>query len=200
MKENVPSVVPPSEVALVREVARGEEAAVEALYESYAEAVLRFVYRRVGEHYEDAEEITQDVFLSAVNLAGTYQGSGSVWRWLCGLAKMRIVDFYRRQKRGKRIPPEKMVPLDEETLQALHEYEQGMFSEEELVARLEVADWADRMLGVLTDDEREVLLLHYVEEFSVREIAPLMQRTEKGVEGLLTRARKKAAAAGWEWA
>ena len=95
MNQTEPSVVQSREISLVRRVARGEEAAMAELYQTYFEAVLRFVYRRLGESFEDAEEVTQDVFISAVSLAGTYQGLGPVFRWLCGIAQNRIVDMSR---------------------------------------------------------------------------------------------------------
>ena len=148
-------VVPLNEASLVQRVARKEEAAMEALYQTYADAVLRFVYRRVGENYEDAEEITQEVFLSAISLAETFREPASVFRWLCGIAKIRIVDFYRQQGREKHIPPEKIVAWDEETLRALQEWEGETATEEEVIHRLDVAVLVDLMMAALTEDERE---------------------------------------------
>jgi RNA polymerase sigma-70 factor (ECF subfamily) len=172
---------------------------VATFYQTYAEAVLRFVYPRVGERYEDTEEIMQDVFLSAVSLAATYRESCSVFTWLCGIAKLRIVDFYRRQGPGKRIPPDKLVALDEETLQALQEWEAGVSPVDEAIRRVDTARLVDVMLASLTDNEREALLLRYIEGASVREIAVLLKRTEKAIEGLLSRAKKKAAKAAVGW-
>ena len=185
----------PDEISLVRRVAQGEEAALATLYRTYFKDLLRFVYRRVGENYEDAEEITQDVFLLAVARAHTYQGRGPVLRWLYGIAKNRISDFYRQQGREKRIPPEKMVSWDEETLRAFQEWEREISTEEEVIDRLDGARLVDVMMASLTEDEREALLLRYVEDLSVREVAVLMERTEKAIDSLVTRAKKKAAQA-----
>jgi RNA polymerase sigma factor (sigma-70 family) len=62
---------------------------------------------------------------------------------------------------------------------------------EEVLDRILASEVVDAALSRLTDDEREALLLRYVEGFSVREIAGLMKRTDKGVESLLMRAKAK---------
>jgi len=199
MNQADPSTATAPPIPLVQRVAEGDEAAAEVLYQTYAAAVFRFVYCRVGEHYEEAEEITQDTFLSALSLAPTYDGSCPVFTWLCGIAQVRLADYYRRQSRAKRIPPEKMVSLDPETLQALQELSPDLPSLEDVIQRLDTARLVDVMMGPLTEDEREVLQLRYAEEFTVREIAALMHRSEKAIESLLMRAKKKAAKAAEGW-
>jgi RNA polymerase sigma-70 factor (ECF subfamily) len=181
---------------LVQRVAQGDEDAVEALYHTYADAVLQFVYPRVGERREDAEEILPEVFLSAVALAGTYDGSCAVSTWLCGIAKRCLARFRRNQGRQKRIPPDRIVSLDEETLQVWQECEAEVSPAEEAIRRMEAARVVEAMMAALREDEREVLRLRYVEEFSLREIAVVMGRTEKAIERLLSRSRKKAEQAG----
>ena len=72
-----------SESSLIERVAGGQASAVEDFLRLYGSAVFRFVYRRVGERHEDAEDLTQDTFLAAVSLADTFDGSCSVMTWLC---------------------------------------------------------------------------------------------------------------------
>lgn len=188
------------EVALVRRVARGEEEAVAAFCQTYTDDLFHFVYRRVGEQYEDAEEITQDAFLSAVSLASTYDESCPVFTWLCGIAKLRIVDFYRHQGRGQRIPPDKVLTPDEETLRTLQD-DNPVAAIDDMINRLDAARLVDVMMTSLTEEERESLLLHYVEGYSLREMAGLTERSLKAIRHLLARAHKKALAASrhlWE--
>jgi RNA polymerase sigma-70 factor, ECF subfamily len=188
-----PQRVPPSisEAALVRRVASGDEEAVGRFHQDYADAVFRFIYRRVGDSYEDAQELTLDVFLVAVNYAGTFDDSHPVLTWLCGIAKVRIADFYRRQGRHKRIPPARLLSLD-----ALSGPGGGglpVVDAEDVPGRLEAARVVDQVMAALREEEREVLMLRYVDGFSVREIGLLMGRTEKAIESLLMRAKRKAA-------
>lgn len=176
---------------LIHSVAGGDVAAVDELYRCYSEPVMRFITRRVDEQLEDAEEITLDTFVSAIKLAGGYDGSSSIKTWLCGIARLRIVDFYRKKQRGKQVPSLMTASLDE--LLA------GSTSFEEILNRVEARHVVDAMLEDLTKDEREALFLHYVEQLSIREAATLMNRSEKGIESLLTRAKNKAKNAMGEW-
>ncbi len=180
------------EVALVRRVARGDEEAVARFYHAYADAVFRFIYRRVAERYEDAQDLTQETFLAAVACALTYDGSCAVFTWLCGMARVRIADFFRRQGRRKRVPFHQLERL-EEAFPGGEESASARSSLEGLPGRLDDARLLDRTMAALREEEREALLLRYVEELSVREIAALMARSEKAIESLLIRAKKKAA-------
>ena len=199
MSEAERSVAQFSEVSLVQRMSSGEDAAVAEFYQVYSGALFHFVYRRVNEQFEDAEEIAQDTFLSALSLAETYDESCSVFTWLCGIAKLRIVDYYRHQRREKRIPLEKILTPDAETLRLLQECAPSVTSVDDVLNRLDAARLVDVMMAALSEDERESLILRYVEELSVREIAALLKRTEKAIEGLLMRAKKKAVKAAAEW-
>jgi len=171
------------EQRLVFAAAAGDEGAIARLIDDHGRALLAFVYRRVGERLEDAEDITLDTFESASKLARTYDVRSSVFTWLCGIAKLRIIDFHRRATRDKRPPVENRDDLNEELVSGE--------SWDEHIDRLEAERIVDEMLSGLSEDEREALLLRYVEQFSVREIATHMKRSEKGVEVLLTRAKSK---------
>lgn len=186
------------ELSIVQALARGDESAITAFYETHADTVFRFVYRRVGERREDAEEITHDTFLSALQLAPTFDGSCSAFTWLCGIAKLRLIDAHRRESRDKRIPADKVESLDDDTLAALRDFDAESSSLDDVLGRLDTSRMVDAMLAPLTADEREALLLRYAEQLSVREMTHVMQRTEKAIEGLLDRAKKKAARAAAE--
>ena len=187
------------EVALAQGVAQKEEAALTALYRSYAGPVFRFVNSRLAQQREDAEEILQETFLSAVSLAPTYDGTSSLLTWLCGIAKLRIVDFYRRRGRERQIPSEKLLVLDDDTVRLLLEFESGACSMDTVLDHLEAESVVRCMMAPLSEDERSALILRFVEELPVRDIAGLIGRTEKATEHLIVRARKKAAAAAAEW-
>ncbi|MFI5385627.1 MAG: RNA polymerase sigma factor [Fimbriimonadales bacterium] len=203
MQDRNPSTAERSEQSLVFSVASGDEAAAAELFRIYGEPVLRFVYRRVGEQMEDAEEVTLDTFGSAVKLAGTYHPASSVFTWLCGIAKLRIIDFYRKAGRDKRMPAHLQTSLED-----LERGDGGIAGQalplqsrplDHVLDRIETERIVDELLSGLSEEEREVLLLRYVEQFSVREIAMLTKRSERGVEGLLSRAKNKPRALLERW-
>jgi RNA polymerase sigma-70 factor, ECF subfamily len=191
MLHRTPPVIEDGERTLLSAVARGDEGAVHELYRKHGDAVMQFIYRRVDERLEDAEDITVDTFLTAVDLARGFDPRSSVRTWLCGIAKVRIIDHYRRRDRSHRIPSSKVEPLDERLASG--------FTFEQLLEDLEARRVVDAMLAELSEDEREALRLRYGDELSTREASILMNRTERAVESLLTRARNKARAKMGQW-
>ncbi len=167
------------DASLLRAMARGDEGAIETFYRAYGDPVLRFIYRRVPQSFEDAQEITHDTFLTALNLASNYRGDASAYGWVCGIARIRIVDHYRRQGRGKRIPQERIVSLDEV---------RDLRSQ---AGEPSAADEVDALLRTLSADEREAMMMRYVDELSIREIAQILRRSEKAIENLIARAKEK---------
>ena len=177
-------VLEDSELSLLRALTRGEESAARALFAAHGDAVLRFVFRRVGENFEDAEEIAIDTFVSAMKMAAGYEPRSSVFTWLCGIAKLRIVDFYRQKDRAKRVP--------DSMLEALDELRSGQSSIDLILERIDAIKMVDAMLDTLSGEEREAVIMRYGDGLSIREIAHILQRTERGAESLLTRAKHKA--------
>ncbi|HVL40096.1 MAG TPA: RNA polymerase sigma factor [Fimbriimonadaceae bacterium] len=174
-----------TDLALLNRVARGEPEAVESLVRLHGPALYRYCYRRCGEIVEDAEDVAQEALLAAVSLARTYDGRCSILTWLCSIAQKKIADYHRRNRRQKRVPPSLQVSFE-----ALVEQAQAQSDGDPSVGLVEQAV-VDEVLQCLAHDEREALLLHYVDGYSVQEVGVLLSRSLKGVEALLTRAKKK---------
>ena len=191
MPDRLGNVAEQSEQVLLSAVARGDGEAADALFRLFGDSVLRFVYRRVGNLLEDAEEITLDTFVSAIKLAPTFEPNSSVFCWLCGIAKLRIVDFYRRSSAAKRLPPQ----MAEE----LTDMNQGAATLEQLLDRMEAQRVVEALLSNLNGEEREALLLRFGDGLSTREAALHMNRSERGVESLILRAKSKAKGQMGRW-
>lgn len=166
----------------MRAIARGEEHAIRSLYCTHADGLFGFIYRRVGQSREDAEEIVQDTFLAALKLADTCHGESTVFSWLCGLAKLKIVDFYRRGSREKRIPAGLMTSLPE-----LEKH----LAKTDPYGAVDASILLERLMEGLIPDEQEALIMRYVDGLSLKEIASILGRTERAVDALLDRAKKK---------
>lgn len=199
MPQGIEERLAENETTLLRRVARGEPSAVEALLRQHGNAVFRFVYHRNGERREDAQDVTQETFLAAVGLASTYDGSCSVLTWLCSLAKIKVADHLRREGRLKRVPTAMLVELDADGAAALSEFRQGEIMIDQALERLDAQAFIDGVSEHLSEDERESLLLHFVEGFSVAEMSKLLNRSPKGVESLLTRAKRNCREVAARW-
>lgn len=188
-----------NEAALITRVARGEEGAVAVLIRDYGNAVFRYLYRRSGESYDEAQDITQETFLAAVCLADSFDGTCSATTWLCSIAKIKLADHLRRSGRQKRVPKSKVIGLDSASVEAIASLHGSQTTVDDVVDKLDTQAFLNAITSQLSEDEREALLLHYVDGFSVDEMTLLMRRSSKGVESLLTRAKRRCReiAAGW---
>ena len=178
-----------SEVALVQSMNQQGSGGAQAVYRLHSERVMRFIYWRVGEQYEDAEDVTLETFLSAATLCHTFDGRVSVYLWLCGIAKLRIIDHHRHRKRAKRMPPEPPVCLDSLEDQAFVGH--GSPHMDALINQISASQMVDLALRRLSDHEREALLLNYAEGLSMTEIGQQLNRSDEAVRSLIRRAEGK---------
>jgi RNA polymerase sigma-70 factor, ECF subfamily len=156
-----------------------------ALAERYQAEIFRYAVRRVGDSAE-AEDITAEVFAAVLAQPGrvpkaspkTHSDDDLVRAYLIGIARRKVTDTLRKRSRH---PQE---PLS-------HELAQN-HSLAESTEKREGARELRKLLDALPTDWREVLLLKYVEELSLREIAASLGRSEKAVNSLLQRARAEA--------
>lgn len=147
------------EETLVEACRRGERTALHQFYERYRRRVYSLIARIVGA--QDAEELTQDVFVRAFRGLANFRGDAQLSTWMYRLAVNAALSYATRtQARQKR-------QLGEEALLALPA-EEAPSSDPRLRARLEEA------LARLPAGYRAVLVLHDVEGLQHEEIAQIL--------------------------
>lgn len=167
------------ERAFVARLQAGDEGAINQLCETYVPRLYRFVWHAVGGDVSDTEDILQETMLASLRALHRFRGECGLYTWLCAIARHKVQDHIRRQQRRRaRVVPE---PLDD-----LNEAMSRAPSFEGKIAQQHVLEQALQDLPV---DYRTVLTGKYVEGFTVSELAQIMDRSEKSVESLLTRAR-----------
>lgn len=162
----------------------GDENALADFYDRYIDAVYRFVYLQVGGHRQDAEDVTQETFIAAIDNLESFRGESRLYVWLCGIAWRKASNLRRRRDNARTPQPTTENELREELDSAADQ-----LTVEEVVERRVLRHQVWRALLALPKHYREVLILKYLEGFEVSEIALLVGKTEKAVESLLTRAR-----------
>jgi RNA polymerase sigma-70 factor (ECF subfamily) len=163
------------EARLIERAQKGDKAALAELYRGHVEMVYRYVYARVGDAAV-AEDLTAQVFLKAVEGLPNYELSGRPFAaWLYRIAYARTVDHWRQQQRRRE------VVLDER-LQAA-----GPQPGDRLVLE---AEWhtALDLLAQLTDDQQDVLILRFIGEMSLSEVADTLGKTVGAVKAAQHRA------------
>lgn len=143
-------------------------------YEAALPRVYRYLYNRCGRRADVAEELTQEAFVEAVR-SGRYLDRGDPVAWLIGIARHRLLDHFRRQARRER------------TLLRLFE------SRPPLAVVMDPSDGDGRLLAALARlpaTQNAAIVLRYLDDLPVRDVARLLGRSESATESLLSRARE----------
>ena len=163
------------EAHLVESAKRGNTDAVGELYRRHVDMIYRYTYARLRD-VTLAEDMTAQVFLRALEGLDTYEPRGVPFRsWLYRIAHARIVDHWRRQARH----PEVMLA---DTMPAMEP------SPETVVMAQSQWETAVDLLDALTDDQRDVIIMRFLEELSLAEIAKALGKTVGAVKALQHRA------------
>ncbi len=157
--------------------------AASALLGRYQERVYRWCYGRVGNH-EQAQDLAQDVLLSAHRSLHRFDGQARFSTWLFAIARNRCLNALRRPH------------LFEEGLE-MEEFADGRQSQEE---RLVQDQDEDRLLALIREHlpplDRKVLWLRCFDKVPVDGITRLLEITDaSGARGILQRARRRLRAA-----
>jgi RNA polymerase sigma-70 factor, ECF subfamily len=175
------------EVGALDGMSRAHRATAAELHERHLEDVFRYVLRRVASQ-EEAEDITAEVFTAAFVALPRFRGQCPLYLWLLSIARRKVIDAHRRRAaRRETLASE----LDEDSAgaQALHDALAAAEGPEAAVMRAEARRVLGQLVAQLGADQREALLLHYMEGLSVAEIAVVMARSHASVKSLLQRAR-----------
>jgi len=176
------------DLALVWRLGSGDRAAHAELRDRFGPALHGFAASRLAGDDELAEEIMVQTLVDTVrNIHRFDPRRSTLSAWIYGIARRQIQAERRKQRRKKSVPPSVQISLDE-----LGEFANGSDMAEDLVARLDAQRKASELASVLSDREMEVLILHFVDELSVKEIGRIVGRSHRAVDSLLQRAKKKA--------
>jgi RNA polymerase sigma-70 factor (ECF subfamily) len=156
------------------------------LHERYLAEVFRYVLHRVPRQ-EDAEDITAEVFAAAFTGLSRFRGQCPPYLWLLSIARRKIIDARRRAAHRATLASE--LVDDGPAAGALWEALAVDDGPEAALMRAEARRVLGALVAQLNPDQREALMLQYVEQLSVAEIARVMGRSPGSVKGLLERAK-----------
>jgi RNA polymerase sigma-70 factor (ECF subfamily) len=159
--------------------AGGEPAAVRWLLDEVAPVVYGFVFARVGGDQAAAEDILQETLLEAVRSAGGFRGESALSTWMCAIARRRLARHYESERRAE---------LARRSLQLVDSGPAAIDASAE--EDYERQDEVVRALGRLPALQRQVLVLKYIEDLPVQEIAVHVRKSPVQVQSLLQRGRE----------
>ena len=174
-----PSQEPTSdEATLVQRAIGHDPEAFGRLYDIHVDRVYRHIYYRVGNE-QDAEDLTQQVFLKAWQAIHRYKKTASPFvAWLMTISHNLVVDSYRTKKDTAYVEAEVLAD--------------GPASSPEQAAETSLEQQRlRRAILKLGGDEQQVVILRFIEGFEFAEIASVLKKKEGNVRVILHRALVK---------
>jgi RNA polymerase sigma-70 factor (ECF subfamily) len=161
-----------SEADLVARLRAGDEDAAHEFFDRYSARIRRFIANSLGGAADEADDILQETFIALADALPFFRGDSSLFTFACAIAHRKVLSFIRTNARRARLL--RAAPITEDA------NPQPAGADREF----------SRALAELRPEYREVLLLKYVEEVGVAEIARILRLSEQAVESRLARARK----------
>ena len=151
------------------------------LYQHALPRIYGYLYHRLSGRTAVAEEITQDVFLTAVGLIRRGTVIQAPVPWLFGIARHKLLEHYRRER------------SDAGPTRSWEDWRDGEAEDDPAwVAPWDDDGWQDRTLSALAllpAPQRQALILRHLDGHSVPEISGILDRSVHAVESLLARGR-----------
>lgn len=165
-----------TERQLIARARKGDAEAYGTLYDRYVEALYRFIALKVRGR-EAAEDLTHEVFLVGWQKLPSYHEYGLRFSsWLYRIARNKVIDHYRRER-----PHDSLETLPEAQLISVggpaEEMERGMMITE-----------VRNSLTRLNDDQRDVVIMRFIEGLTHEEIAEILGKTQGAVRLIQHRA------------
>jgi len=161
----------------------GEDSAWESLLRAYSRKIYNLCYRFTG-RVEEAEDVTQEVFIKVFQTLRTYQAAqGSFSTWLNRVARNHLVDHYRRARKDR-----VTSSLEDEMTEA----EQQPSPHLEPTGRVEARERREVLqtaLDKLSPDLREAVILRDLHDLDYEEIAQVLSVPPGTVKSRINRGR-----------
>lgn len=180
----------PSDVELVKRAKAGDLSAFDALATRHEERVYSLAMRMLR-HEQDAEDATQQAFLSALENLGGFREESSFLTWLLRITAHAALKIIRKHKGLATVSLEQTTEPAEGSDSVPHpefiaDWKQ---SPEQLVQQREIRRLMDDALARLDEKHRMVFLLRDVEGLSIKETAGALGLSEANTKVRLLRAR-----------
>jgi RNA polymerase sigma factor (sigma-70 family) len=161
-----------SESDLIAGLKAGDEDAAHEFFDRYAARIRRVIANSLATSAADADDVLQETFIALAEALPFFRGDSSLFTFACAIAHRKVLSLIRTNARRARLM--RSAPIADQSTSTDPRADREF----------------NRALADLRPEHREVLLLKYVEEIGVTEIARVLRLGEHAVESRLARARK----------
>ena len=150
--------------------------AFEEIYDNYHQDLYRFIFYMVKDK-QLTEDLVQEVYIKVLNSQGTFRGDSSKKTWLFSIARYTTIDYFRSQKRKR----DRILDFFNWTEKG-ESIQDHLPLPEEMILKDEQLKIIYNSLDKCTVDQRSVLILRFIESFSIRETAEILKFSESKVK------------------
>ncbi|MFC4559611.1 RNA polymerase sigma factor SigW [Virgibacillus kekensis] len=154
----------------IKQVKKGDQSAFEDIVEFFQSKIFQHCFRMLGNRHE-AEDIAQETFIRAYVNIHTFDERRKFSTWIYRIATNLTIDRIRKRK------PDYFLDAEIKGTEGLDMYSQlasdNRLPEEE-VEGMELQDYIHREITGLSPKYRSIIVLRYLEEFSLQEISEIL--------------------------
>jgi RNA polymerase sigma-70 factor (ECF subfamily) len=150
-----------STIELLAKISNGDEQAMREFFEQYSNTVYHYVIGRCKDK-NLAGEILNTVMMEVWNHSDRFEGRSKVSTWLIGIARFKLIDFYRSEKRHQH------SELDEGL-------EDPVSVNEKMVEAAQQSKGVKSCIDKLGESQREIVQLTFYSEMAYQEIAEIIE-------------------------
>ncbi len=179
------SAAPDETEALIQRCLRGDQVAWERIVRQHWRRVFNVAYKFVGKH-DEAEDLTQDIFIKIFKSLGTFDRRANFQTWLISVSRNLCIDHYRsvrkeRQTIDRDVDANELSPATHEPgpMAALEQRDRRSLLREALAS--------------LPESLRTAVVMRDIQEFSYQEIATRLDLPEGTVKSRINRGRNELA-------
>ncbi len=176
----------PGDEKMVERCLQGDDAAWEAVVNSYAKRIYNLTYRYTSRR-DEAEDLTQEIFIRVYqNLKSFRSDSGSFQGWIMKVGRNLIIDHYRRTRRFQQA-------AGTEEMETMNLKDEKVPNPQRSVEQSEASLFLSEGLQALSPELKEAIILRDLEGMAYQEIAELLGIPEGTVKSRINRARLELA-------
>lgn len=177
---------------LIEQVKTGSTTAFASLYERHKSHIYNYLYHFFG-NKQLAEDCTQDVFIHMHDKAALYNPTSKFSSWLYKMAKNLALDTLRKNKIRQARSLDEIVENEDSSVSLYEVLESPTFDARTVAESAEYVELLKKAISMLSDTDRQVVILCDIQEMPYKEVADVLNCPEKSVAVKLFRARQRLA-------
>ncbi|MCX6245646.1 MAG: RNA polymerase sigma factor [Bacteroidetes bacterium] len=174
-----------TEPELIDGLIRQDKGAIQHLVNNYQKNVIKTAYYFV-DNMEDAEDLSQEVFLEIIKSIGGYKRKASLNTWVYRITVNKSLDHLRRQRRSM---TQRMGSLFKDPSEGTNRNDNKLAAIDTRNDDHEKRLILDSAVNSLPENQRIAFILNKYDELSYKEIAEIMNLSLSSVESLIHRAK-----------